>query len=144
MLRGTASQLDIITTSVWTAQYDNFSRRRQTAQFPGSIRIRTFARSPSEWLILAVIKISVYFQGKYTRSVAFKLFQGNRKNQRVLCRDSCLQNKILFGPINSDKIKEATVHGRVVVYLPKKIRFNSEKILYTLGMVYCPLEMVNY
>ena len=50
----------------------------------------------------------------------------------------------MFGPINSDKIKEATVHGRVVVYLPKKIRVNSEKILYTLGMMYSPLEMVDY
>ena len=74
-------------------------------------------------------------QDKYSQRIAFKLYQENRKNQRKLCRDSCLQNKLGFGPINSDKIKEATVHGRIVVSLPKNIRLNSEKQLYTLGMM---------
>ena len=51
----------------------------------------------------------------------------------MLCQDPCLQNKIGFEPINSDKIKEATVHGRIIFYLPKKIRLNSERQLFTLG-----------
>ena len=80
-------------------------------------------------------KIISILQSKHAQILAFKLFQENRKNQRKLCRDSCLQNIIKFGPINNDKIREATVHGRIVFYLPKKIRLNSERKLFTLGML---------
>ena len=49
-----------------------------------------------------------------------------------MCRESCHQNGISFGPVNIDKIKEASIQGRAVFYLPKTVRVNQEKYLHSM------------
>ena len=71
------------------------------------------------------------FQTQFTQSKSFHLFQENRKNQKGICKESCHQNNIGYGPINFDKIKEATIQGRAVFHLPKTLRVNREMFLHT-------------
>ena len=71
------------------------------------------------------------FQTQFTQGRSFNLFQENRKNQKGICKESCHQNQIGFGPVNFDKIREATIQGRAVFYLPKTLRVNREMFLHT-------------
>ena len=64
----------------------------------------------------------------FTQSRVFKLFQENIKNQANICPQSCTQNIISFGPVNQDKIREASIQGRVVFHLPRTLRVNQERI----------------
>ena len=71
------------------------------------------------------------FQTQFTQGRSYNLFQENRKNQKGICKESCHQNQIGFGPVNFDKIREASIQGRAVFYLPKTLRVNREMFLHT-------------
>ena len=76
------------------------------------------------------------FKTQFTQSRVFHLFQENRKNQKSLCPESCLQNMIGYGPVNVDKIKEASVQGRVVFYLPRTLRRDEERLLHGVSEIF--------
>ena len=80
--------------------------------------------------------IKFFFQTQFTQGRSYRVFQENRKNQKGICKESCHQNQIGFGPVNFDKIKEPTIQGRAVFYLPKTLRVNREMFLYTTSELF--------
>lgn len=76
------------------------------------------------------------FKTQFTQSRVFHLFQENRKNQKSLCPESCLQSIIGYGPVNVDKIKEASVQGRVVFHLPRTLRRDEERLLHSVSEIF--------
>ena len=41
-----------------------------------------------------------------------------------------------YGPVNVDKIKEASVQGRVVFYLPRTLRRDEERLLHGVSEIF--------
>ena len=77
------------------------------------------------------------------RAKAFKVYQENRRNQKDICPNSCLNTNVFFGPLVSGRNEKDKANlTEAVFYFRKDVKSTYEYFIFSMPMLFA--EMGGY